>query len=92
MVLAFYETLNSNKVTLKHRASFLIRFGAHSTIGSLDTRSRWRSVQKLSTILMEVSIEVGNRVYLAKRVKIISAYKMKNASSKFLQIGITPAK
>ena len=78
-----YKTLNSNKVTLKHRASFLIRFGAHSTIGSLDTRSRWRSIQKLPTILMKVSIKVGNRVYLAKRVKIISAYKTKNASSKF---------
>ena len=78
-----YKTLNSNKVTLKHRASFLICFGAHSTIGSLDTRSRWRSVLKLPTILMKVSIKVGNRVYLAKGVKIISAYKTKNASSKF---------
>ena len=77
-----YKTLNSNKVILKHRASFLIRFGAHSTIGSLDTRSRWRSVQKLPTILMKVSIKVGNRVYLAKIVKIISTYKTKNASNK----------
>ena len=34
-----YKTLNSNKVTLNHRASFLIRFRAHSTIGSLDTLS-----------------------------------------------------
>ena len=25
-----HKTLNSNKVTLKHRASFLVRFGAHS--------------------------------------------------------------
>ena len=78
-----YKTLNSNKVTLMHRASFLIRFGAHSTVGSLDTRSRWRSVQKLPTILMKVSIKVGNRVYLVKRVKIVSTYNTKNASSTF---------
>ena len=35
MVLATYKTLNLNEVTLKHRASFLICFGTHSTIGSL---------------------------------------------------------
>ena len=32
---------------------------------------------------MKVSIKVENRLYLAKRVKIISAYKTKNASNKF---------
>ena len=37
MVLAFngVRTLNSNNVTLKHMALFLICFGAHSTICSL---------------------------------------------------------
>ena len=30
-----------------------------------------------------VSIKVGNRVYFGKKIKIISAYKTKNASSKF---------
>ena len=85
MVLALmpHKTLNSNEVTLKHRSSFLICIGAHSTIGTLDIQSRWRSVQKLPTIVMKMSIKVGNRVYLAKRVKIIAAYKTKNASSKF---------
>ena len=39
--------------------------------------------ERTYTILMKVSIKVGNRlVYLAKRVKIMSAYKTKNASSK----------
>ena len=33
--------------------------------------------------LDESEHKVGNRVYLAKRVKIISIYKTKNASSKF---------
>ena len=30
-----FKTLNLNNVTLTHRASFLICFGAYSTIGSL---------------------------------------------------------
>ena len=40
------------------------------------------------------SLRVGillQRMYLAKGVKIISAYKTKNASSKFFAIGTTPA-
>ena len=80
-----HKTLNSKKVTLKHRALFLIRFGAHAFNHRLFRYTiEMEERTKIAYDLDESEyIIVGNRVYLAKKVKMISAYKTKNASSKF---------
>ena len=65
-----YKTLNSNKETLKHRASFLIRFGAHRLFRyTIEMEERTYDLDENQ----KGSIKIGNRVYLAKRVKNISA-------------------
>ena len=77
-----FKNSNSNNVTLKHRALFLIfrwsSFNHWLFRYIIEMEEHTKIAQDL-----DGSIKVGNRVYLAKRVQIISASKAKNASSKF---------
>ena len=79
-----YKTLNSNKVTLKHTASFIIRFGAHNHRlfrYTIEMEERTKIAYDLDE--SEYKSWKSCVFALAKRVKIISAYKTKNTSSTF---------